>query len=160
METNLDQIDTFLSILRETLHRFRNLQQSLSEDALKAKPGKGEWSARDILAHLHSCQEVWGYSIHAMLILQEPTLAHIHPRAWTSRLGYRKLKFAELSSAFDTRRKILLREFETFADGDWSRSAIIKGRIHTVYSQTRRMALHEEGHWAQLQAFLDGPYSS
>jgi hypothetical protein len=154
MEIDIERIDPFLSILRETVSRFENLQESLTEAELKAKPDKKEWSPRFILAHLHSCQEVWGYSIRAMLILDEPTLAYIHPRAWTKRLGYRRLPFTEIFEGFKTRRAGLLRQMASFSEAEWSRSATMKGRIFTVFSQTRRMALHEEGHWPQLETFL------
>lgn len=156
VETDLDQIDSFLAILKETINRFQTLQDSLIEAELKKKPNEVEWSPKFVLAHLHSCQEVWGYSIHAMLILDEPTLAYIHPRAWPKRLGYRKLAFADIFDAFRTRRVDLLRQMEDFTETEWSHSATMEGRIFTVYSQTRRMALHEEAHWPQLEAFMNG----
>jgi len=37
---------------------------------------------------------------------------------------------------------------------DWSRAAIIKGREHTVFTQVRRMAMHENVHCEQIESLL------
>jgi hypothetical protein len=155
METDFSQVEKYLLVLEETILRIQVLEDGLDNADLQKEPGDGEWSARGILAHLHSCQEVWGYSIFAMLISSEPTLAHIHPRAWTKRMRYDELSFAEIFDAFASRRVDLLRIVEQLNEEEWSSGAAINGRRHTVYSQIRRMAKHEEEHWPQLEVFLD-----
>jgi len=37
-----------------------------------------------------------------------------------------------------------------FEAEEWFRPAVIRGRTHTVFSQTRRMALHEADHWERI----------
>ena len=37
---------------------------------------------------------------------------------------------------------------------DWSRGAMIKDRRHTVFSQARRMALHEVTHCEQIEGLV------
>ena len=38
---------------------------------------------------------------------------------------------------------------------DWSRGAMIEGRIHTVFTQTRRIAKHETQHCEQIEELLN-----
>jgi hypothetical protein len=39
--------------------------------------------------------------------------------------------------------------------GEWSRGAMIRKRRHTIFSQARRMALHEVTHNEQIEALKD-----
>jgi hypothetical protein len=44
-----------------------------------------------------------------------------------------------------------LEKLQPLALKEWARSATIKERQHTVFSQARRLALHEEGHCGQIE---------
>ena len=51
-------------------------------------------------------------------------------------------------------RKNLLNVLNNLSFEDWSCAAIIKHREHTVFSETRRMALHEDVHCQQIEELL------
>lgn len=141
--------------LEETLLLLHRLQTEVEDVELKRRPEEGEWSAAEILAHLRSCQDVWSYSIYAMLLSPEPALAYVHPRPWTKLMQYELLPFAASLDGFESDRRDLLRILGSLKEQDWESSATIKGRTHSVFSQIRRMAKHEEEHWPQLESFID-----
>jgi hypothetical protein len=64
--------------------------------------------------------------------------------------GYAALEFHASFDVFSRQRAELLAKLANLLPEDWSRSAVIRGRTHTVFSETRRMALHEADHWAQI----------
>ena len=89
----------------------------------------GEWTAGEILAHLRGCADVWPETIAAMLNAEEPDLPLRAP-------------LMDLLSGLPA--------------AAWERGARISGRRHTVLSQARRLALHEQAHCEQLEARLEG----
>jgi len=150
------QITTYLQTLRETPQRIASLTAGLDESRLHAARAPGEWSVVDILAHLRGCADVWSYSIYAMLILDNPELAYIHPRAWAKKQDYATVRFAENFQAFAVGRQNLLRILAGLSFDEWDRSArfIGKANTYTVFGETMRMALHEFDHWQQLETTI------
>jgi hypothetical protein len=76
------EIQKHLFLLEETPRRIVACTAGLTEAQLRRPPGKGEWSAVTILAHLRACDDVWSYSIYAMLVQDNPLLPALHPRQW------------------------------------------------------------------------------
>jgi hypothetical protein len=150
------KIAAHLQTLRQTPQRIAACTNGLDEQHLKTPPMPKEWSPVEILAHLRGCAEVWSYSIYAMLTLDNPELAHIHPRDWAKKLGYAELSFAENFEAFEAGRKGLLRVLEGLPFAAWERSTRFMGRVNTftIFGETERMAGHEAVHCDQLEAML------
>src|SRR5215510_7073504 len=142
------QIQLYLRTLRDTPQCLIDCARGLDEDRLKRAVAPGEWSFCEVLAHLRGCQDVWSYSICAMLILDNPELAFIHPREWSKIQGYTALSFAENLEAFTVGRDNLLRILQSLSFEEWGRSARFTGKanIYTIFGETLRMALHEEDH--------------
>jgi hypothetical protein len=152
---NPDEIEKYLSLLSDTSRRLMKATQGFDEARLQYKPDEKSWSVNDILAHLRSCADVWGDSIEAMLAENMPTLPYRHPRQWVKKTNYPNLLFHESFQAFRMQRKKLLKILKSLSFEDWPRAAMIKNREHTVFTQTRRMALHEEVHCQQIEEMLE-----
>lgn len=150
------QITEHLQTLHDTPQRIAAVINGHDETHLRTAPMPDEWSALQILAHLRGCAEVWGYTIYAMLILDNPELAHIHPRDWTKKLGYDKLSFEENFTAFKVERNNLIRMLEKLSIEEWGRTASFIGSANTqtIFSQTLRMTLHELDHCQQLETMF------
>jgi hypothetical protein len=116
----------------------------------------GEWTAGEILAHLRGCADVWPETIAAMLNAEEPELPLRAPREWARKMGYARLDFEPSFRAFAAQRAALLDLLSGLPAAAWERGALIGGRRHTVLSQARRLALHEQAHCEQLEARLEG----
>jgi hypothetical protein len=97
---------------------------------------------------------VWGNSIDAMLAGDTPTLPDVHPRQWIKETNYLKLTFRESFHTFVNQRERLLIALRKLSFDEWSRAGMIGGRKHTVFSQARRMAKHENEHCEQVEELL------
>jgi hypothetical protein len=144
-------IEEVTRLLSDTPRRIAAASNELDNDQLHSRPDKKTWSANDILAHLRACADVWGETIEAMLMEDEPVLKHLSPRTWLRKTDYLELPFRESFQRFIERRTVLLNTLKGLDPGAWSRGAIIKDRHHTIFSQARRLALHESTHCEQLE---------
>ncbi|MBK7786928.1 MAG: DinB family protein [Gemmatimonadetes bacterium] len=79
---------------------------------LHRNPAPGAWSARDILAHLRACAEVWGRSIDRMITEDQPTIRYISPRGWIKRTNYLEQSFRDSLRAFSGNTRGLRRSTE------------------------------------------------
>jgi hypothetical protein len=149
------EIEKYLGLLSNTSRRLSKATQGFDNVRLQYQIDKKAWSVNDILAHLRSCADVWGGDIEAMLAQNRPTLPYRHPRQWIKKTNYPDLLFHESFQAFRMQRKNLLNVLKNLSYEDWSRAAMIKHRQHTVFSETRRMALHEDVHCRQIEELLE-----
>ena len=154
MNITPDEIERYLNLLSDTSRRLTKTTQGFDDVRLQYKIDKKVWSVNDILAHLRSCADVWGGNIEAMLAEDRPTLPYRHPRQWIKKTNYSVLIFHESFQAFRMQRRNLLNVLNNLSFEDWSRAAMIKHREHTVFSQARRMALHEDVHCQQIEELL------
>ncbi len=146
------EIEKQLAVLADTPLRIAACTTHLAEQQLHAKPNARDWSISEVLAHLRACEEVWTHSIYAMLTESELELPLLDERRWAKAARYAEREFAAALQIFTLRRQELIAVLKALPLADWSRSVNIGGRTHTVFSQVRRMALHEAEHCAQLAA--------
>lgn len=144
------EIQTHLDTLTQTPRYLAGYAAKRSNVQLHAAPGPKAWSAVEVLAHLRGCAEVWTFSIYAMLAEDTPQLALPDERRWAKTLHYSELDFRQSLRVFSLQRTELLVVLRALPPEAWSRAAVIAGRKHTVFSQARRMALHEAEHCGQL----------
>lgn len=154
MKATQTEIDKALDLLTDTPRRMAAAIQGLEDDQLHQRPDKKTWSVNDNLAHLRACADVWGETIAAMLQQDEPSLKHVSPRTWLKKTNYPELPFRESFQDFVDQRRRLLQALNDLAFAEWSRGAMIKERRHTIFSQARRMALHEVNHCDQIEALV------
>ena len=151
---NLPDHASLLQGLADTPGKLEMLAARFDEQALCTPPQPGEWSAVEILAHLHGCGEAWTPSIFRMLTEEHPSFTEIHPRQKAKKESYAQLDFETLVTAFSQRREALLQKMKGLPAEDWQRGARINRQERTVFSHIRRMAMHEVGHLEQMEAML------
>ena len=154
MKATPSEIEKYLRILSETPQQIAQAAKGLEEARLQFKSDRKSWSANDILAHLRSCADLWTHSIYTMLAENNPVFSDINERKWAKVTRYDELLFAESFQAFSLQRMNLLRVLKALQFESWERSAIIFERKHTVFTQTRRMAKHEQEHVQQIEDLL------
>src|SRR5262245_14101774 len=151
--------EAVLIALAKTPKEIARIARGCSVGLLHRRPEAEAWSAREIVAHLRACAEVWGRSIERMLAEDHPTIRYVSPRGWIKRTGYLQQSFHESLGDFAARRAKLVNALGELDAQDWSRGATFTattlGREATVLVYARRIADHEAQHLGQLQRTLE-----
>lgn len=147
-----------LGELADTPKQITKMARGLSDLQLHRKPAPDVWSAREILAHLRVCAEVWGGSMRRMIEEDHPTIRYVSPRGLIKRTGYLEHGFRESLQEFTRERASLVKTLSVMDAAGWSRRATFtgttSGRDATVLSYARRIVDHELIHLAQLRRTL------
>jgi hypothetical protein len=101
-------IAQILTMLAAAPARLADLTGGLPPAQLLAPPEPGEWSARDVLAHLRACAGMWGKYIAVILSEDRPTFKAVNPTTWIKRTDYREREFQPSLQAFTAQRAELL----------------------------------------------------
>jgi hypothetical protein len=152
------EIEATLEALADTPKQIARIARDCSIRQLQRKPSPDAWSARDIVAHLRACAEVWGRSIDRMIAEEHPTIRYVSPRSWIKKTDYLEQGFGDSLRQFAEARSGLLDTLGALEANVWSRGATFTGttlgRDATVLSYAKRIAEHEIGHLDQLRRTL------
>lgn len=148
-------IEQNLNLLEATPARITELTASLSPAQLLVPPRPGDWSARDVLAHLRACSDMWGRYIVLILTEDHPTFKAVNPTTWIKHTNYRELEFHPSLQAFTAQRAELLAVLKPLPPEAWSREATVTGagvpRQRTVQTYAQWLANHEGSHFKQFE---------
>lgn len=152
------EIDLVLATLAKTPKEIARIARGHDDRQLHRPPAAGAWSARDIVAHLRACADVWGRSIDRMIQADHPTIRYVSPRGWIKKTDYLDQGFGLSLRAFSQSRTALLDTLRILDTAGWSRRATFTGttlgRDATVLIYARRIADHEVHHLDQLRRTL------
>jgi uncharacterized damage-inducible protein DinB len=153
-----------LDRLEEAPVRLVELSRGLRPEQLVAPPAPGEWSARDVLAHLKACSDMWGKYIERILSEDHPTFKGVNPRTWIKETDYLEQEYAALLRAFTTQREDLLALLKPLPPAEWERTATVTGagkpRQRSVYTYGEWLANHERSHLSQVERIVPALRSS
>jgi hypothetical protein len=149
-------IDEILTRLAEGPRRIAAATDGLTPAELRTAPGRDEWSANDVLAHLRACGDIWGGAIMRILNEDHPAWRAMNPRTWMRRTDYPELEFAPSYEAYAAQRAELLAVLETLPPEGWLRTATVTGMIgdvreRSVQSYADGLARHERAHVRQIE---------
>ena len=154
MENTPRTTDEIVRTLAAAPARLAELTQGLSPAQLLLPPVPGEWSARDVLAHLRSCSDMWGASIAQILNEDHPTIKAVNPTTWIKQTDYREMEFHPSLKAFTAQRAELVALLKPLSPEAWSRTALVTGagtpRERSLFSYAQRLANHERPHVKQI----------
>jgi len=152
------EIKATLQALADTPKQIGQIARDRSIRQLHRKPSPDAWSARDIVAHLRACAEVWGGGIGRMITEDHPTIRYVSPRGWIKKTDYLERGFADSLRQFSLARTSLRNTLDALEPNAWSRRATFTGttlgRDATVLSYAKRIAEHESAHLDQLRRTL------
>ncbi len=145
-------------MLAATPSHLAGLTEGLPPAQLLAPPEPGEWSARDVLAHLRACADMWGKAIVEILSEDRPTIKAVNPRTWIKKTDYLEQEFQPSLRAFAKQRSDLLAVLEPLPPEAWSRAATVTGAgkvlERTVLFYARWLAEHERPHVKQIERIV------
>jgi DinB superfamily len=114
----------------------------------------GGWSVNDVLAHLRSCDDMWGRYMRTIAAEDHPTIRAVNPTSWIKSTNYPSLEFAASFRAYWKQRGELVKFLRHLPRTAWSRSATVTGggrpRERTVLEYGRWLANHERTHLRQI----------
>jgi uncharacterized damage-inducible protein DinB len=152
-------IEQNLTILAATPSRIADLTEGLPPAQLLTPPKPGEWSARDVLAHLRACADMWGKCIAAILSEDHPTMKAVNPTSWIKQTNYREQEFQASLEAFTAQRAELLAVLKPLPPEAWSRMATVTGagkpRERSVHTYAQWLANHERSHIKQIERIVN-----
>jgi len=152
-------IEQILTMLATGPSRLAGLTEGLPAAQLEAPPEPGEWSARDVLAHLRACADMWGKYIVEILSEDRPTIKAVNPTTWIKKTNYREQEFQPSLQAFTAQRTELLSVLNPLLPEAWSRMATVTGagkpRERTVYTYALWLANHERSHIKQIERMVN-----
>lgn len=159
MKNKYLSIENILTLLKETSPRIVKLTAGLTAEQLESAPGSGEWSIKEVLAHLRACNEVWGgYYIVTILARDNPTIKAMNPRTWIKNTDYFEQQFQTSLRAFTRQRKRLLAVLEPLPARDWARTNTLLGAgrplKQTLLSHADGLARHERAHLKQIERMV------
>ena len=129
-----------------------DLAHGRTDADLAQPPAPDAWSPAEVLAHLRGCADVWTQTIIAMLAEAEPAMPVFDPRRWAKAARYADLPYSASLQTFTLQRAELLHVLTPLPLARWQRAARLSNHTHTVYTQARRLALHEKVHCDELEA--------
>lgn len=149
-------IEQNLSLLAATPSRLIQITDGLTALQLRTPPQPGAWSARDVLAHLRACSDMWGKYIMVILREDHPTFRAMNPTTWIRQTNYLEQEFEPLIHAFTTQRAALLAILKPLPPEAWSRTATVTGAgrsyERSVRTYAQWLANHERSHFRQLES--------
>jgi uncharacterized damage-inducible protein DinB len=152
-------IEENLILLAATPPHLAKLTEGLSPAQLVTPPEPGEWSARDVLAHLRACSDMWGKYITLILTEDHPTFKAVNPTTWVKQTNYLEQAFRPSLKAFTAQRAELLTVLEPLPPKAWSRKATVTGagkpRDRTVHTYAQWLANHERSHFTQMERIVN-----
>ncbi|MFN8473380.1 MAG: DinB family protein [Anaerolineae bacterium] len=152
-------IGELLTMLEDTPSHLAELTQNIPPAELLAPPASSEWSARDVLAHLRACADMWGKYIVQILDEDRPTIKAVSPTTWIKHTDYLEQPFAPSLQAFTAQRSELLAVLKPLAPEAWSRTATVTGagkpRERSAYTYALWLANHEHSHLRQIERIVE-----
>ena len=152
-------IEQNLTMLAATPQRIADLTEGLPPAQLLTPPEPGAWSARDVLAHLRACADMWGKYIGTILSEDRPTFRAVNPTSWIKQTNYREQAFHSSLQAFTAQRAQLLAVLQPVAPEAWWRMALVTGagkpRERTVQTYAQWLANHEQSHIRQIERIVN-----
>ena len=152
-------IEQIMTMLAATPAHLADLTAGLPPAQLLAAREPGEWSARDVLAHMRACADMWGKYIAVILSEDRPTIKAVNPTTWIKKTNYRELEFQPSLQAFTAQRADLLAVLKPLPPEAWARTATVTGagkpRERSVYTYAEWLANHERPHLKQIGRIVD-----
>jgi len=152
-------IEQNLTLLAATPSRIADITKGLTPAQLVTPPELGEWSARDVLAHLRACSDMWGKYMAVILREDHATFKAMNPTTWIKKTNYLELEFGPSLQAFTTQRAELSAVLKPLPSKAWSRTAMVTGagkpRERTVRTYAQWLANHEQSHFKQIELIVN-----
>jgi hypothetical protein len=153
LEEKLDEGD-ILGVLRKCPALFRKAAAGASPKWLAGRPSGGDWSRKDILAHMLDTETVMAFRIRKMICEEDPNLSFFDQERWIGGLRpYREKNAGKLVARFAALRAENVALLSSLGEDQMKRTGVHpeSGRL-TLEELAVRMARHDVNHLKQILA--------
>lgn len=152
-------INQILELLNQGPLRLEKAIRGVPPTRLTLRTEKEPWSVNDILAHLRACADVWGASIMAMILEDNPTRRYVSPRSLMRKPKYTEAAFEAALESFSHERQKIVETLTDLDEAGWLRRGTFTGtsprqRDQTVLTYSQRIVNHEQPHLDQIESLL------
>jgi uncharacterized damage-inducible protein DinB len=146
--------DQILTAMRTAPERLQEALAGAGERAARP-PAEGEWSAKEVLAHLRTADAIFSPRIVLMMMVNNPAMPDIDASLLAERCGFLEDDLQTALRALTVRRGELVQLLERLDEAGWQRGGVheVHGPL-TIADIARLMAAHEQEHLAQIEAAL------
>ena len=147
--------EEIIARLRAMPARLQSALHAVGIEAADRHPAPGEWSAREVLAHIRSVDAILAPYIFFLTVLENPTFPGFDERELADHAGYLDDDVETALATFAVRRRELVRLLERLDDAGWRRES-----THTAYGRftiaqyAAHLAAHEEEHALEFERAL------
>lgn len=98
--------------------------QGLTHEQGTARPGPGDWSITELVAHVLDTDLVFADRMKRVIAEEKPTLLAFDEQPWAVRLGYDAMPLEEAVGFFVANRRWMTRLLKRCSDADFARTGI------------------------------------
>jgi DinB superfamily len=147
--------DDPVDVLRTTLAEVEGIADGASVEALSHQPTPGEWSPREVFAHLADSDLVTGMRVRMVVTQDRPVLVGYDQEAWTRRFGSLDADARETIERWQGLRRANIRIYESLSEQDWQRVGVHTERgDESALLTVRLQAGHDRMHLDQVRRGL------
>jgi uncharacterized damage-inducible protein DinB len=146
-------IPQLVAALRPTPARVSEIARGLTAEALRRRPTEGEWSMKEVLAHLENLEgELFLPRLRRILDEERPAFGSFDPAAWAASRDHREGDFQRALEAFAAARQRTIAFLESLPDSAVARVGLSGafGPV-TLAQYATHVADHDLEHLAQLR---------
>lgn len=144
-----------IQALRKAPKRARKLIEGRSEKELAWRPGPGQWSVKEVLAHHADGEIVLGGRLRFAAAMDNPPMPAYDQDLFVARLGIDKVKSKPLLAAWKAARELNVALLERLPEGAFTRTGMHAERgPESVQRMVEMYAGHDFLHEAQIERIL------
>jgi hypothetical protein len=141
-----------LKALHEAAHELQSQLTGLSEGDLRRRPAPGEWSLKEIAAHIRDAEACFLERLRLIVSHDEPDLPDTDVNAYVLERDYQSLDLYELLQEFAQLRLRSSSLLWNLEPSEWEREGLhpYRGRL-SIMQVARDMNEHDLGHLWQVR---------
>jgi hypothetical protein len=155
MQIQYDQIKEVIRTFAVIPDRIARAIAGRTSQELVLKPGEGEWSAHEILAHMRAADDICTPRIYMILVRDNAPLISFNERRWADIAGYEYADFYRSLTLFTLRRSEVVEVLKQLQLEDWER--VGQHEEHgpvSLLDIVHGITVHETEHCEQIEALF------
>lgn len=144
------------TVLRSTAARLREVVDRHPAELIAQRPGAGQWSIQEIIAHLADAEIVFAYRLRIMVATPGATIHAFDQNEWAAGVQYDRVDPASAVDQFEILRRHNLDLIERLPDPEAAYGIHEERGRESAALFVRLYAGHDRNHLAQIDAILNG----